>query len=276
MDGAHAGRPTSCNWPRWTATSSWATCAARRPCSVFPTRALWACRDVCVGWRSCSRGRFWYADLYARFEQERLARGLLTFDDMLATGWLMLAQHADILAAMQQRYDCVLVDEFQDVNRAQAEILTCSPRFIATHIRPDGDDDQTIYTWRGASPFFIRSFRKRHRATVYFMTDNFRSRAVHLALLANQVIWLRAVNARKSIWQLTQGFGGSTVREIFADEAAMAQATAQSMQRHHRDGIADEMAVLVRGLPADACRGSGPGRGRHPAPGGGPGREFCP
>ncbi|MEZ4715369.1 MAG: ATP-dependent helicase [Caldilineaceae bacterium] len=181
------------------------------------------------------RGRAWYADLYARFEQERLARGLLTFDDMLATGWLMLAQHADILAAMQQRYECVLVDEFQDVNRAQAEILDL---LTAPHrnYMAIGDDDQTIYTWRGASPFFIRSFRKRYRATVYFMTDNFRSRAVHLAL-ANQVI--RHDNQRQEKYlQLTQGFGGSTVLETFADEEAMAQATAQAMQRHHRDGIA--------------------------------------
>ncbi|MEZ4609855.1 MAG: UvrD-helicase domain-containing protein [Caldilineaceae bacterium] len=78
-----------------------------------------------------------------RFEQEWLARGLLTFDDMLATGWLMLAQHADILAAMQQRYECVLVDEFQDVNRAQAEILTCSPAPHRNYMAI-GDDDQTI------------------------------------------------------------------------------------------------------------------------------------
>ena len=190
------------------------------------------------------RGRAWYADLYARFEQERLARGLLTFDDMLATGWLMLAQHADILAAMQQRYDCVLVDEFQDVNRAQAELLDL---LTAPHrnYMAIGDDDQTIYTWRGASPFFIRSFQKRYRATVYFMTDNFRSRAVHLAL-ANQVI--RHDDRRQEKYlQLTQGFGGTTVLETFVDDAAMAQAAAQAMARHHRDGIAwDEMAVLVR------------------------------
>lgn len=188
--------------------------------------------------------RQWYADLYARFEQERLARGLLTFDDMLSTGWLMLARHEDILAAVQQRYDCVMVDEFQDVNRAQAELLDLITMPHRNYMAI-GDDDQTIYQWRGASPFFIRSFKKRYRATVYFMTDNFRSRAVHLAL-ANQVIRHDRHRQEKYL-QLTRGFGGSTNLDVFPDEPTMATTIARALQHHYDDGIAwAEMAVLVR------------------------------
>lgn len=186
----------------------------------------------------------WYADLYARFEQERHDRGLLTFDDMLTTGWLLLARHADLLATVQGRYDCVMVDEFQDVNRAQAELLDL---ITAPHrnYMAIGDDDQTIYQWRGANPAFIRGFRTRYRARVYFMTDNFRSRAVHLAL-ANQVI--RHDRRRQAKYlQTTCGFGGSVTHERFPDEEAMAAAIARALHRHHGAGSNwHEMAVLVR------------------------------
>jgi hypothetical protein len=79
-----------------------------------------------------------------------------------------------------------LVDEFQDVNRVQSEmldLLTAPDRnYMAI-----GDDDQTIYEWRGADPSLILSFASRYGAARYFIRDNFRSHAAPLAL-ANRVI----------------------------------------------------------------------------------------
>ncbi|GIV77290.1 MAG: DNA helicase [Litorilinea sp.] len=186
----------------------------------------------------------WYRDLYALYEEMRLAQGVLTFDDLLATGWEVLVRWPDILEELQRRFQCVLVDEFQDLNLAQAEMLDL---LTAPHrnYMAIGDDDQTIYEWRGASPQHFREFQRRYRATVYFMTENFRSRAVHVAL-ANQIILHNRQRQPKQM-QLTQGFGGQITLLGHADEAAMAQAVVHQIQAAQEQGYPlEEMAILVR------------------------------
>jgi DNA helicase-2/ATP-dependent DNA helicase PcrA len=65
----------------------------------------------------------WYLDLYALFERIRLRLGLISADDQLLTGWEVLYQHGDVVHRLRDRFDCLIVDEFQDINRAQAEML---------------------------------------------------------------------------------------------------------------------------------------------------------
>ena len=186
----------------------------------------------------------WYRDLYALFEETRTSQGALTFDDLLLTGWELLVTHPDLLETMQRRHRCVLVDEFQDVNRAQVEILDLITR-PGRNLMVIGDDDQTIYQWRGADPALLRTFRKRYRAKVYFMTDNFRGRAVHVAL-ANLVIRRDPARQAKSL-QLTRGFAGHAEISQFADDEVMAEAIARAVIDLHARGMGyGEMAVLVR------------------------------
>ena len=64
----------------------------------------------------------WYLDFYQLYERIRCQElGLYTFDDQLMTGWELLAGNESICQSFQNRYDCIIVDEFQDVNKAQAE-----------------------------------------------------------------------------------------------------------------------------------------------------------
>ena len=89
-------------------------------------------------------------------------------------------------------FECVLVDEFQDVNRVQSEMLDLltapDRRSPDRHYMAIGDDDQTIYEWRGADPSLILTFARRYGAMpVTYIHDNFRSHAAPLAL-ANRVI----------------------------------------------------------------------------------------
>jgi DNA helicase-2/ATP-dependent DNA helicase PcrA len=65
----------------------------------------------------------WYLDLYRLYEAVRLQRGVVTFADMLLTGWETLVRHPDMRQAVQEQVRCVLVDEFQDINLAQYQIL---------------------------------------------------------------------------------------------------------------------------------------------------------
>lgn len=185
-----------------------------------------------------------YGPLYALFESVRQEMGLITFDDMLLSAWELLHRHPQLLHAQQQQLDCVMVDEFQDVNAVQSELLdllTASHRnYMAI-----GDDDQTIYEWRGASPKFILEFPERYSARKYLLRENFRSRASHLAL-ANQIIVHNRQREPKQL-SLTRGFEGRTVVRTPEDEREQAQQLVQDILANCRNGYRfDQQAILVR------------------------------
>ncbi len=187
----------------------------------------------------------WYLDLYRLFESVRISQGRLTFDDMLLDGWTLLVKHPALLASVQRRYRCVLVDEYQDVNLVQSEILDL---LVKPHgnLMAIGDDDQTIYEWRGANPHFFQQFARRYRAKIYYMTDNFRARASQLAL-ANQLMRDKGGRGQSKQLDLTRGFGGHTGVQIHGSAAEMGHAIAVEVKRLLTVGVKPrEMAVLVR------------------------------
>lgn len=186
----------------------------------------------------------WYlpfSELMASVQEER---GLLTFDDQLRVGWETLVTYPSILKQLQQSYDCVLVDEFQDVNLSQYLILDM---ITAPHrnYMVVGDDDQTIYEWRGANPHFILNFGKEYKATRYVISENFRCPAAPLTL-ANAVIRHNRQRYAKEL-RLTQGLGGTTTIERSADRKQMGQTIVATLRALLAQGDRlQEMAVLVR------------------------------
>jgi superfamily I DNA/RNA helicase len=186
----------------------------------------------------------WYADLYAAYEAQRLAAGQVTFDDLVTTAWEALMTDPRLLAAAQARYACVLVDEYQDVTPAQAALVDL---LVAAHrnLMVIGDDDQTIYGWRGASQDHLLNFRRRNRATSYTLAENFRCPAGPVAL-ANQVIRHNRTRQPKQI-VLTQGFAGTAQLHRCRDEEGQAEAIAAALVEAAGQGWkANQMAVLVR------------------------------
>ena len=186
----------------------------------------------------------WYLDLYRLYEAVRLERGIVTFADMLLTGWETLVRFPDVRQAVQAQYQCVLVDEYQDINLAQSQILD---QISAPHhnYMAIGDDDQTIYEWRGANPHFILDFAARYKARKYVIDDNFRCLAAPL-VLANQVIAHNRQRAPKRL-QLTRGFGGETLVEVHRDASIMAHEIVSKIHALHKKGWQwQDMAVLVR------------------------------
>lgn len=125
--------------------------------------------------RSCPEERF--RTLFARYEQAHREMGLLDFDDMLVCTYELLKERADILAGWQKRFQYILVDEFQDINLLQYEILKLLAKpednlFIV------GDDDQSIYRFRGAKPEIMLNFPKDYPEAETILLDmNFRSTA---------------------------------------------------------------------------------------------------
>ncbi len=186
----------------------------------------------------------WYLDMYALHEEIRCERGWITFDDMLLLGWEVLVRHPELRDHWQRSYDALLVDEFQDVNLAQSEILDMLAAAHGNYMAI-GDDDQTIYGFRGARMVFFRGFAQRYGARVYEMTDNFRCRAGQI-VLANRVIAQNRERHPKAL-VITQGFGGATRIRQAADEMVMAQQIAEDIVAARAVGHRyAQIAVLVR------------------------------
>lgn len=109
-----------------------------------------------------------FLELVQRYEAYKERHGLFDFDDMLVECYYLLKEDAMLLEAVSSSYRYVLVDEFQDINLVQFEII----KLIVgrhQHLFVVGDDDQSIYQFRGAKPEYLLDFKKHFPAaqTVY-------------------------------------------------------------------------------------------------------------
>ena len=118
-----------------------------------------------------------FKKLYQGYMDALVRQRLLDFDDMLVMCYELFSQRKDILAAWQQKYRYILVDEFQDINRVQYEIV----RMLAApedNLFIVGDDDQSIYRFRGAKPEIMLGFRADYpKAKQTLLGINYRSTA---------------------------------------------------------------------------------------------------
>ncbi len=115
------------------------------------------------------------AELYPRYQQRLLASSAVDFDDLLLHVATMLAENPDLRSVLDERYRYILVDEYQDTNRAQYAILR-SLSHDHPHLAVTGDPDQSIYSWRGANLGNILEFTKDFPGTrVVRLEQNWRS-----------------------------------------------------------------------------------------------------
>ncbi len=122
---------------------------------------------------SCPEDTF--RSVFQKYQQRLSRANLIDFDDMLVYCYQLFLQRPDILAQWQNHYRYILVDEFQDINKLQYQVvrMLAEPRqnlFIV------GDDDQSIYRFRGAKPEIMLNFQKDYPgAAVMLLDENFRS-----------------------------------------------------------------------------------------------------
>lgn len=122
---------------------------------------------------NCSEEAF--QKIYREYDQFLRSRNLIDFDDMLLMCYELLSSRPDILKLWQQKFRYILIDEFQDINQVQYDIV----RLLA---KPEnnlfivGDDDQSIYRFRGAKPEIMLNFKKDYPNCKQVLLDyNFRS-----------------------------------------------------------------------------------------------------
>ena len=116
-----------------------------------------------------------FFDIYRAYEYERKVRRKIDFDDMLVLTFELFQKRPDILSMWQQKFRYILVDEFQDVNQVQYDVVRMLA-FPENNLFIVGDDDQSIYQFRGARPEIMLGFQKDYPETKKILLDvNYRS-----------------------------------------------------------------------------------------------------
>lgn len=150
-----------------------------------------------------------FCEAYFLYEEERNRRGLITFDDMimLSVKWLRMDKEA--YGRWSHKFTHVIVDEFQDTNLAQYEFIKILAENAEAFVVV-GDDDQSIYEWRGAVPQFMIDFEKTFNAKAVHMETNYRSQP-EIIETANRVIANNKVRIVKNAVANRKSEGGERV-----------------------------------------------------------------
>lgn len=184
-------------------------------------------------------------DVYALYQKRLLAENAMDFDDLLCNMLRLLREHDDVRDYYASRFRYVLVDEYQDTNGVQYELVRLlSEKY--QNIFVVGDDDQSIYAWRGADIRNILDFEKDYPgAYVIKLEQNFRSHAKILDA-ANAVISQADERKEKRLWSARTD--GECPRLFTAsNEYAEAEFVAREISRLNREGRAyQDIAVLYR------------------------------
>ena len=186
------------------------------------------------------------ADIYSRYEQKLQLNNALDFDDLLMLSIKLFQENKEVREKYQDRFDYLLVDEYQDTNHAQY-LLT---KFLAAkhrNICVVGDADQSIYGWRGADIQNILDFEKDYPdAKVIKLEQNYRSTQIILDA-ANAVIENNTGRKPKNLW--TENKSGADIIYFQAvderDEARFVIEQLQNLQRTENKKLGD-MAILYR------------------------------
>ena len=173
----------------------------------------------------------------ARYESALRACNAVDFDGLILLTLKLFAEHPDVLRACRETYQYVMVDEYQDTNAAQFRLvhyLTEAHRNLCVV----GDDDQSIYGWRGAETANLLELEKHYPgARVVKLEQNYRSTNTILAA-ANAVIKNNPRRRGKQLWS-QNGQGGRIILHTFANDEEEARRMAEEI----------ECARLARGVP---------------------------
>lgn len=186
-----------------------------------------------------------FRSIFKEYNHRLRKANLIDFDDMLLYCYELLSRREDILALWQNKYRYILIDEFQDINEVQYEII----KMLAgpeNNLFIVGDDDQSIYRFRGAKPEIMLNFPKDYPDCEQIILDiNYRSAAC-IVSAANNVVQKNLNRYNKNV-NAARDTGGELVVRQFNTLAEQNMMLADEIIRLNKSGISlNEIAVLVR------------------------------
>lgn len=188
------------------------------------------------------------AGVYAFYQGYLESEGSLDFGDLIFRSVRLLRQHAEVRQRLRGTYEHILVDEYQDVNRASGLLL----KELAGEGRglwAVGDVRQAIYRFRGASPSNVRLFLEDFPdATVHALTHNYRSVPRVVDVFSELAPDMRAARGASFVpWRPERQQAGEILMEIAEDDDSETRGLAQEIKRQRGLGVAyADQAVLCR------------------------------
>jgi DNA helicase-2/ATP-dependent DNA helicase PcrA len=185
------------------------------------------------------------AQVYPRYQEMMRACAAYDFDDLIVEPVRLFERDAEVARRWAERFRFVMVDEFQDTNPAQLRLV----RHLVTdhqNLVVVGDDDQSIYSWRGADPTNILRFAELFPgAKIVKLEQNYRSTKTILAA-ANDVIAHNKQRHGKQLWSL-HGGGDPITHAVAATAEDEARWVAHEIAKLHKDGCRwQDIAVMYR------------------------------
>ena len=186
-----------------------------------------------------------FAEVFRSYEQQKKERKKFDFDDMLVQCYALFRKKPEILQGWQKRFRYILIDEFQDINRVQYEVIRmlAAPRYNLFVV---GDDDQSIYGFRGAKPELMLSMKREFPSlrtislTVNYRSTEFITGAAARVILHNDTRFYKRI-------QSFRGRGQNVHVQEVLDEQEEAQYVTEEIQKKLDQGIQPgEIAVLFR------------------------------
>jgi DNA helicase-2/ATP-dependent DNA helicase PcrA len=187
------------------------------------------------------------AIVWKRYDELLRENNAVDFDDLLLLACRVFETSDGALEQWQDRYQHILVDEYQDTNRAQYVLL----RYLAgfkQNLAVVGDDDQSVFSWRGADVRNILDFERDYpNAKVVKLEQNYRS-TQRILDAAHSVVRNNAARKEKKLWTDRRGGSDIVVMQAY-DESHEAEIVAREIERLQREGEAHgtrDVAVLYR------------------------------
>jgi DNA helicase-2/ATP-dependent DNA helicase PcrA len=185
-------------------------------------------------------------DVQSRYERKKKATNSLDFDDLLEKTLRMLVEHEHIARFYRRQFQFILVDEYQDTNKIQADFIDLLAR-EHQNVMVVGDDAQSIYSWRGANFQNILEFPKRYpKAQVFRIELNYRS-VPEILEVANSAIAANVKQFKKNLSATRDSKAMKPALIALNDGSEQAQFVAQRVLELRDEGVElSEIAVLYR------------------------------
>jgi DNA helicase-2/ATP-dependent DNA helicase PcrA len=185
-------------------------------------------------------------DVRERYEQKKKATNSMDFDDLLQKTLSMFQQHERIAEIYRRQFQFILVDEYQDTNKIQADLVDLLAR-DHHNVMVVGDDAQSIYSWRGANFQNILEFPKRYPdAQVFKIEMNYRS-VPEILEVANAAIAANVQQFRKRLSATRESKALKPALVALNDSAEQAQFVAQRILELRDENVdLNDIAVLYR------------------------------
>ncbi len=187
-----------------------------------------------------------YSKIYSTYEERCNNSGVVDFSELILRVCEMLEKNASVRQVLHNQYKEILVDEFQDSNDMQLRFIQLLKGEDA-HITVVGDDDQSIYSWRGANPNNLLQIAK-HLSDIkeIKLEQNYRSNA-HILAVANEIIQRNTDRVDKCLW--TDREGGEKVKFYSAvDGYSEAEYVVSTIRKLHQEEDLNysDIAILYR------------------------------